>query len=89
MAVDTSVIGKPTSAAKVVVERGPVSYFASALKDENPIYHDAGGHASALAWSGDWLFVTLDDGRLVAIGPAGGAETVDISPMPQGALVGS
>lgn len=50
---------------------------------------DAGGHASALAWSGDWLFVTLDDGRLVAIGPAGGAETVDISPMPQGALVGS
>jgi acyl dehydratase len=47
MAVDTSVIGKPTSAAKVVVERGPVSYFASALKDENPIYHDDGAARAA------------------------------------------
>ena len=41
MAVDTSVIGKPTGAYKVRVERGPVSSFASALKDDNPIYHDA------------------------------------------------
>ena len=40
MAVDTSVIGKPTSANRVRIERGPVDYFASALKDENPIYHD-------------------------------------------------
>ncbi len=40
MAVDTSVIGKPTSRARVVIERGPVSNFATALKDENPIYSD-------------------------------------------------
>lgn len=40
MAVDKSVIGKPTGAYRVVIERGPVSVFASALKDENPIYHD-------------------------------------------------
>jgi len=47
MAVDTSVIGKPTSAAKVIVERGPVSYFASSVKDENPILHDAGAAEAA------------------------------------------
>jgi acyl dehydratase len=42
MAVDRSVIGKPTGAYRVRVERGPVETFASALKDENPIFHDAG-----------------------------------------------
>jgi acyl dehydratase len=47
MTVDTSVIGKPTGAAKVIVERGPVSYFASSVKDENPILHDAGAAESA------------------------------------------
>jgi acyl dehydratase len=41
MAVDTSIIGKPTSARKVRVERGPVEFFASSLKDDNPVYHDA------------------------------------------------
>jgi acyl dehydratase len=40
MALDTSVIGKPTGAHRVVVERGPVSNFASAIKDENTVYHD-------------------------------------------------
>jgi acyl dehydratase len=40
MAVDTSAIGRPTSANRVRIERGPVSYFASALKDSNPIYSD-------------------------------------------------
>jgi acyl dehydratase len=40
MAVDTSVIGKPTGAYRVRVERGPVEFFATALKDDNPMYHD-------------------------------------------------
>ena len=40
MAVDTSVVGKKTGAYKVRVERGPVSYFAAALQDDNPIYRD-------------------------------------------------
>jgi acyl dehydratase len=40
MAVDTSVIGKPTGAWKVTVERGPVSAFAAAVKDENRVYRD-------------------------------------------------
>jgi acyl dehydratase len=41
MSVDRSVIGKPTGTYRVTVERGPVSNFASAVKDENPVYHDA------------------------------------------------
>jgi acyl dehydratase len=40
MAVDTSVIGKPTGAYKVRIERGPVSNFAAAVCDDNPIFRD-------------------------------------------------
>ena len=47
MAVDTSIIGKPTSARRVRVERGPVEFFATAVKDDNPIYHDADAAAAA------------------------------------------
>ncbi|MEJ5254119.1 MAG: MaoC family dehydratase N-terminal domain-containing protein [Acidimicrobiales bacterium] len=32
------VIGRPTGAAKVVVERGPVAKFAEAVKDDSPVY---------------------------------------------------
>ena len=47
MALDKSIIGKPTSARKVRVERGPVEFFARALHDDNPVYHDAGAAAAA------------------------------------------
>jgi acyl dehydratase len=40
MAVDTSIVGKPTGAFKVRIERGPVSFFAAALQDDNPVYRD-------------------------------------------------
>jgi acyl dehydratase len=40
MAVDTSVIGKSTGAFRVRIERGPVDFFATALHDDNRIYHD-------------------------------------------------
>ncbi len=40
MAVDKSLIGRPTSASRVRIERGPVSFFASALKDGNAVYSD-------------------------------------------------
>ncbi len=40
MGVDRSVIGKPTGAWKVTVERGPVMRFAEAVCDDNPIYRD-------------------------------------------------
>jgi acyl dehydratase len=41
MAVDTSVIGKSTGTQRVAVERQPVSNFAKAVKDSNPVYHDS------------------------------------------------
>jgi acyl dehydratase len=40
MAVDTSHIGKSTGRSRITNERGPVSNFAAAVKDANPIYHD-------------------------------------------------
>jgi acyl dehydratase len=33
-------IGKPMSKSKVVVERGPVANFATAVCDRNPVYRD-------------------------------------------------
>jgi acyl dehydratase len=39
MAIDKAeVVGKPTGAATIHVERGPVSNFAQAVTDDNPIY---------------------------------------------------
>ncbi len=39
MPIDKSeVVGKPTGAAKVHIERGPVSRFAAAVTDTNPVY---------------------------------------------------
>jgi acyl dehydratase len=40
MAVDRSVIGKSTGTQRVAVERQPLSNFAKAVKDTNPIYSD-------------------------------------------------
>jgi acyl dehydratase len=40
MGVDTSIIGRPTSARRATVERGPVDAFATAVQDDNPVYHD-------------------------------------------------
>jgi acyl dehydratase len=40
MAVDTSLIGKPVPAQRVVIERGPVWFFARAVTDDNPVYRD-------------------------------------------------
>ena len=38
--MDTTIIGKPTGAWTVTVERGPVTAFANAVADSNPIYRD-------------------------------------------------
>lgn len=40
MAVDTSVIGTPTSSCRVAIERGPVANFATAVTDTSPLYRD-------------------------------------------------
>ncbi len=42
MALDVQrYIGKSTGNSRIVVERGPVSNFAKAVKDDSPIYQDA------------------------------------------------
>ena len=46
-----SMIGKSAGTSKVVVERGPVSVFADAVLDDNPVYHDADA-AKAAGFSG-------------------------------------
>ena len=38
--VDTSLIGKPLAPSKVVIERGPVSNFAKAVKSGSEIYQN-------------------------------------------------
>lgn len=35
---DTSVVGRPLAPSTIVLERGPISNFAKAVKDENPAY---------------------------------------------------
>jgi len=42
-----SIIGKPTGKSKVVIERGPVSFFAEAVLEESPIYKDPEAAESA------------------------------------------
>jgi MaoC dehydratase-like protein len=41
VAVDTSVIGKPTGKWRIRIERGPVANFAKSLKDDSPTYQGA------------------------------------------------
>jgi hypothetical protein len=41
------VIGKSTGTSKVVIERGPVEHFASAVRSTSPIYHDPAAAAAA------------------------------------------
>ena len=36
----SKIIGKPMSKSKVVIERGPVANFATAVCDANPVYRD-------------------------------------------------
>src|SRR5215207_6451344 len=67
MALDSSVIGKQTGAYRVTVERGPVSNFARALKEENPVYHDPAA-ADAAGFAGipappTWSFAMQFWGR--------------------------
>src|SRR5437763_6392272 len=38
MAVDTTLIGTSTGRSRITIERGPVSNFATALKDDDPVY---------------------------------------------------
>lgn len=43
----TSIVGRPISKSKVVIERGPVANFATAVCDPNPAYRDPAAAAAA------------------------------------------
>ncbi|HEY4946735.1 MAG TPA: MaoC family dehydratase N-terminal domain-containing protein [Acidimicrobiales bacterium] len=43
----STIIGKPTGTTVVTVERGQLALFASAVKDESPIYRDPRAAAAA------------------------------------------
>jgi len=43
----STIIGRPTSSTVVTVERGQLGLFATAVKDESPLYRDARAAAAA------------------------------------------
>ena len=47
MPVDGDLIGRPIARRVVAIERGPVSVFAKAVKDQSPIYQDPRAAAEA------------------------------------------
>lgn len=48
MAMDReAVVGRPVGAATIHVERGPVTAFARAVTDDNPVYEDPAAAAAA------------------------------------------
>ena len=86
MSVDKSHIGKPTGRSVVVIERGPVSNFATAVKDDNPVYHDK--RAAVAAGFDDvpapptFTFGVDNWGKLAELQPA---ETIE---SPMAAIIG-
>jgi MaoC dehydratase-like protein len=67
MAVDTSVIGKPTGSWRIRIERGPVANFAKSVKDDSPVYQQADAPAPPT-----FGFVMAHWGAFANEQPAGG-----------------
>src|SRR5437870_3137377 len=67
MAVDTSVIGKPTGSWRIRIERGPVANFAKSVKDDSPAYQQADAPAPPT-----FGFVMAHWGAFANEQPAGG-----------------
>jgi acyl dehydratase len=77
-------IGKPTGRSRVVVERGPVSQFATAVGSTSPIYHDldaakAAGFSSIPA-PPTWPFAMEFSGKFEELQPAGGKAESPLTP---------
>jgi acyl dehydratase len=64
MAVDTSLIGKPTGTSKCANERGPISAFARVVGNENAIYFDPTAAQAAgfrdIPAAPTWAFSAMD-----------------------------
>jgi hypothetical protein len=65
------VIGKSTGTSKVIVERGPVEHFASAVRSTSPIYHDPAAAAAAgfdsIPTPPTWPFVMEFSGKFTEL----------------------
>jgi hypothetical protein len=81
------IIGKPTGSSRVVVERGPVSLFAAAVKSTSPIYRNLeAAHAAgfdAIPAPPTWPFAMEFAGHFEEIQPEGAQP-----PNPLGAIMG-
>jgi len=78
----TEHIGKDLPPMTVVIERGPVSNFATAITDTNPIYHNADKARAAgfdnIPAPPTWGFGMLNWGRFPEVQPEGAK---DVSPV--------
>ena len=76
MAVDKSLIGTPTGRSKITVERGPVSNFAKAVTDDNPIYQSPAAAKDAgfdnIPAPPTWGFAMRNWGLFKEVQPEGG-----------------
>lgn len=74
----TDMIGAELPPATVVIERGPVSNFATAVTDENPVYQDAEvaeeAGFDAIPAPPTWGFAMRNWGTFPEIQPAGADE---------------
>ncbi|MBA3655499.1 MAG: MaoC family dehydratase N-terminal domain-containing protein [Actinobacteria bacterium] len=88
--LDTSVIGQPTGAWRIRIERGPVANFAKAVKDDNPAYQQETAPAPPT-----FGFVMAHWGAFASEqpdGPSGGgpsAGETEHSPSPVMKIIGS
>lgn len=69
-----AVVGRPTGGATVVVERGPVANFATAVCDDDPVYRDpraaAAAGLSAIPAPPTYAFVMQNWGMFPEIQPS-------------------
>jgi acyl dehydratase len=82
-----AIVGRSTGTVTVVVERGPVSNFATAVGDQSPVYHDpeaaqAAGF-SAIPAPPTWAFVMANWGAFPELQTA-----ADVRDDPLGAVIG-
>ena len=93
MAVDTSHIGKSTGTSRIVAERGPVSNFAKAVKEDNPIYlNDAAAKAAgftAIPAPPTWAFAMANWGTFAELQPKPPASGGDSGPQVMGQILQS
>jgi hypothetical protein len=80
-----SIIGKPTGRSRVVIERGPVSFFAEAVLSDAPAYRDPAA-AEAVGLAGipappTYPFAMEHWGKFAEVQPEGPAVASPLTPV--------